>query len=158
MTIRHLVRLGLLLSLGVTSAVELSAQGTGRIVGRVVEGQQGAPLAGATVELVGTDRSVVSALDGRYLFEQVPAGPTSLRVRMIGFGPKVVTGIVVPEGGAVQQNIALAAEVVQLAEISVSAAAERTSRPKRPRACPACCLCPPTESAGWSYRDAVFIA
>jgi hypothetical protein len=125
MTTRHLVRLGLLFSLCVTSAVELSAQGTGRIVGRVVEAEQGAPLAGATVELVGTGRSVVSALDGRYLFEQVPAGPTSLRVRMIGFGPKVVTGIVVAEGGAVQQNIALAAEVVQLAEISVSAAAER---------------------------------
>jgi outer membrane receptor protein involved in Fe transport len=44
---------------------------------------------------------------------------------MIGFGPKVVTGILVPEGGAVAQDIALAAEVVQLAEISVSAAAER---------------------------------
>ncbi len=125
MTTRHLVRLGLLLSLCVTWAVELSAQGTGRIVGRVVEGQQGAPVAGATVEVDGTSRTTVTALDGRYAIEDVAAGAVSIRVRMIGFGPKVVTGVVVPENRAVAQDIALAAEVVQLAEISVSAAAER---------------------------------
>jgi outer membrane receptor protein involved in Fe transport len=108
-----------------TPAVELSAQGTGRIVGRVVDGQQGAPVAGATVEVDGTDRRVVTALDGRYLLESVPAGAVSLRARMIGFGPKLVTGVLVPEGGSVAQDIALAAEAVQLAEISVSAEAER---------------------------------
>ncbi|MGH7580785.1 MAG: TonB-dependent receptor domain-containing protein [Gemmatimonadales bacterium] len=127
MPIRRLVRLGLVLALSMVSAGQLSAQGTGRIVGRVVEGQQGAPIAGATVEVVGTDRTAVTALDGRYLLEQLPAGAVSLRVRMIGFGPKLVTGVVVPEGGAAAQDISLAAEVVQLAEISVSAAAERGS-------------------------------
>jgi hypothetical protein len=125
MTTRHLVRLGLVLSLCVTSAVELSAQGAGRIVGRVVDRQQGAPVAGATVELDGTGRRVVTALDGRYVLESVPAGAVSLRARMIGFGPKLVTGVLVPEGGSVAQDIALAAEAVQLAEISVSAEAER---------------------------------
>jgi outer membrane receptor protein involved in Fe transport len=125
MTTRILVRLGLTLCLAITGALTAQAQGTGRIVGRVVEGQQGAPVAGATVELVDAGRGVVTALDGRYTLEGVPAGPASVRVRMIGFGPKVVTGILVPEGGAVAQDIALAAEVVQLAEISVSAAAER---------------------------------
>ena len=44
---------------------------------------------------------------------------------MIGFGPKTVTGVVVPDGGTVSQDVALAAEAVQLAEISVSAASER---------------------------------
>jgi TonB dependent receptor/Carboxypeptidase regulatory-like domain/TonB-dependent Receptor Plug Domain len=106
-------------------AVHASAQDTGRIIGRVVESQQGAPVAGATIELVGTDRSVVTALDGRYTLGDVPAGPASIRVRMIGFGPKVVTGILVPPGGAVAQDVAIDAEVVQLAEISVSAAAEQ---------------------------------
>ena len=115
---------GLILSL-CFSAADLAAQGTGRIVGRVVEGQQGAPVAGATVEVVGTVQRTVTALDGRYVLERVPAGPASLRARMIGFGPKVVTGVVVPEGGAVAQDIALSAEVVQLAEIEVSAESER---------------------------------
>jgi outer membrane receptor protein involved in Fe transport len=125
MTKRLLARLGLPLCLTATVAVQASAQDTGRIIGRVVESQQGAPLTGATVELVGTNRAVVTALDGRYTLEDVPAGPASIRVRMIGFGPKVVTGIEVPAGGAVAQDIAISAEVVQLAEISVSAAAER---------------------------------
>ena len=125
MTTRHLVRLGLVLGLCATSAVGLSAQGTGRIVGRVVEGQQGAPVAGATVEVDGTDRRTTTALDGRFILESVPAGPASLRARMIGFGPKLVTGVLVPEGGTVAQDIALSAEAVQLAEISVSAEAER---------------------------------
>ena len=125
MTKRLLVRLTTVLCVTVAAAAEVAAQGTGRIVGRVVEAEQGAPVAGATVELVGVDRSAVTAIDGRYILEQVPAGPASLRVRMIGFGPKMVTGIVVPDGGGVAQDISLAAEVVQLAEISVSAAAER---------------------------------
>ena len=125
MTTRHLVRFSLILSLCVTLVAELSAQDTGRIVGRVVEGQQGAPVAGATVELDGTNQRAVTALDGRYVLESVPAGAVSLRARMIGFGPKLVTGVLVPEGGSVAQDIALAAEAVQLAEISVSAEAER---------------------------------
>src|SRR5687767_9382008 len=103
MMTRHLVRLGVVLSLGAASVTSLSAQGTGRIVGRVVE-QQGAPVAGATVEVVGADRTAVTALDGRYVLARVAAGTVSLRARMIGFGPKVVTGIVVPDGGAVAQD------------------------------------------------------
>ncbi|HEX7337203.1 MAG TPA: TonB-dependent receptor [Gemmatimonadales bacterium] len=125
MTTRSLVRAALVLSLGAAVAPHLSAQGTGRVVGRVVEGQQGNPVAGATVEVVGTDRNAVTAVDGRYILERVPVGPVSLRARMIGFGPKVVTGVVVPEGGSVAQDIALSTEVVQLEEIAVTAEAER---------------------------------
>ena len=125
MTTRLLVRLGLVFFLCATGAADLTAQATGRIVGRVVEGQQGAPVAGATVEVDGTDRRAVTALDGRYVLERVPAGAVSLRARMIGFGPKLVTGVLVPDGGSVAQDIALAAEAVQLAEISVSAESER---------------------------------
>src|SRR5688500_216182 len=122
---RHPHRLALALLLSVTMAAEAIPPGTGRIVGRVVEGQQGAPVAGAAVEVVGTSRSAVTAVDGRYVIEAVPAGEVSLRGRMIGYGPKVVTGVVVPDGGSVAQDIALAAEAVQLAEIEVSAEAER---------------------------------
>src|SRR5688500_18940176 len=118
MTTRLLSRVRLSLILTLTVTVPAAAQESGRIIGRVVEGQQGAPVAGATVELVGTERTVVTALDGRYTLEDVAPGPASLRVRMIGFGPKVVTGVQVPAGGAVAQNVALTAEVVQLAEIS----------------------------------------
>lgn len=113
----------LLLSLGILSPV--AAQGQGRIIGRVVDDAQGAPIAGAQVELIDTAIRAVSALDGRYTLQGVPAGPVSVRVRMIGFAPKVVTGIVVTSGETVAQNISMTAEAVQLAEISVSAESER---------------------------------
>ncbi len=112
----------LLASLPVTI---LSAQATGRVIGRIVDAEQGAPIAGAQVEVLEAAVRAVSALDGRYTLAGVPIGPVSVRVRMIGFAPKTVTGVVVPAAGTVEQNISLATEAVQLAEISVSAEAER---------------------------------
>ena len=44
---------------------------------------------------------------------------------MIGYTPKVVTGVQVTAGQTVAQDISLGTEAVQLAEISVSAASER---------------------------------
>ncbi len=101
------------------------AQETGRVIGRVVEAEKGSPVAGAQVEVVDAGIRAVAALDGRYTLAGVPAGPVSIRVRMIGYGPKTVTGVVVPAGGTASQDIAIAAEVVQLEEIAVSAEAER---------------------------------
>ena len=109
----------------IVPSIPLVAQDVGRVVGRVVEAEQGSPIAGAQLEVLGTAITTISALDGRYALQAVPAGPISIRVRMIGFAPKVVTGVVVPAGGTIPQDIALAASAVQLAEISVSAEAER---------------------------------
>lgn len=100
---------------------------TGRIVGRVVDAAQGAPIAGVEVTLVGGPQRVVTALDGRYTIEQVPAGPASLRVRMIGYAAKLVSGIPVPAGSAVNQDVTLEASIVQLEEIAVTSEAERGS-------------------------------
>ena len=117
--------LGFLLGSG-AAIRPLAAQEVGRIVGRVVDAEQGSPVAGAQTRGGGHhDHRQSSALDGRYALQAVPAGPVSIRVRMIGFAPKVVTGVVVPAGGTIAQDIALAASAVQLAEISVSAEAER---------------------------------
>ena len=106
-------------------AAPLAAQQPGRVVGRVVDAERGSPIAGAQLEVVGTPVTAISALDGRYALQPLPAGPVSIRVRMIGFSPKVVTGVLVPAGGTIAQDIALTASAVQLAEISVNAEAER---------------------------------
>ena len=102
---------------------------SGRIVGRVVDAGQGTPLAGALVEVVGlpTALRTVTAIDGRFLLTSLPAGEVGVRVRMIGYGPKLVTGVRVPADGAITQDIALNAETLQLEEINVTAEAERGS-------------------------------
>ncbi len=120
------MKIWLALSLVVTPLV---AQSTGRVVGRVVDAEQGVPIAGAVVELVGlaAPRRTSTAIDGRYAFAEVAAGEVGVRVRMIGYGPKLVTGVKVPGSGAVTQDISLNAETVQLEELNVTAAAERGS-------------------------------
>jgi len=105
----------------------LAAQESGRIVGRVVEAEQGAPLAGAQVELVGTGIRTVSALDGRYTILNVPAGTASISVRLIGFQPKTVTGLLVSTGKVTEQNVSLSNSVVQIEELAVTAQAEKGS-------------------------------
>src|SRR5688572_7588534 len=103
------------------------APATGRIVGRVVDAAQGAPIAGAQVELDGSGLRVISALDGRYSLTGVPAGLAVVRVRMIGYTAKVISGIPVRAGEATEQDVALGASVVELAEITVTSEAERGS-------------------------------
>jgi len=111
-------------------AIPLPAQTqTGRIVGRILDGARGTPVSGAIVEVVGTATRIAAStsVDGRYTLQDVPAGEVAVRVRMIGFGPKTVSGIRVPAGGAVTQDIGLVSEVVQLEELSVTSETERGS-------------------------------
>ncbi|MFN2315039.1 MAG: TonB-dependent receptor domain-containing protein [Gemmatimonadales bacterium] len=104
-----------------------AAQGSGRIVGRIIDEDQGGAVTGATVELVGTTRTTTSGLDGRFTLTDIPAGTVTLRVRMLGYTPKTVTGITLTAGGVVEQMVGISRQALQLAEISVSAEAERGS-------------------------------
>ena len=126
---RSMVRqvLGAVMAMGLAATTTAAAQGTGRIIGRVVEATQGAPLSGVTITLVGTTRTATSAADGRYALVDLPEGPVSLTARLIGFTPKTVTGLVVAGGRTLEQNISLSNKVVELQEVTVSAAVESGS-------------------------------
>jgi outer membrane receptor for ferrienterochelin and colicin len=94
----------------------------GRITGKVFDAATGAPVAGARVELPGSELRVLTAVDGRFQLHPVPAGRHDLRVTLVGFVPTRVTGIVVPAGGVVEQDVLLDAHAVELQEISVTSA------------------------------------
>jgi hypothetical protein len=116
-------------ALVVGGAPILAAQATGRVTGRVVDSSGGTPLAGATVELLtgGMTRTTQTAIDGRFQFPGLPAGPVTLRARMIGYGGKTVTGMTLAAGAVATQDIALAAQTVELEELTVTAESERGS-------------------------------
>ena len=114
-----------LLALGFGSISSLYAQQVGRIVGKVIDAESGHPLVGAVVEVVGTSLQTTSGIEGRYTLTQVPAGANSLRVRMIGYLSKTVTGVEVPAGNSVAQDLALPARVVEIEELTVVAGTER---------------------------------
>ncbi len=127
--VRMFSRVAIAILLMLVAAVpQLAAQASrGRIVGRVVDAIQGSPIAGAEVELVDGGRRQLTALDGRYTLPDVPAGRASIRVRMIGYGSKLVSGIAVESGKAAEQDVALDVAAIQLEEIAVTSEAERGS-------------------------------
>ena len=114
----------LALLLALLAPAALAAQGTGRVVGRVLDAS-GAGLSGVTIQVVGTAIGTQSGVDGRYAVANVPAGPLTLQARRIGFAPKTVTGLAVAAGEALQLDLALAAAAVQLTAQVVTAEAER---------------------------------
>ncbi len=119
-----------LLALVVASLVShhtLGAQAPaeGRVTGRIIDAGTGQGIAGAQIQLVGTTNGAASGVDGRYLVVKVQAGTATIQVRRIGYGPKTITGIVVPANGGVEVDVSLKTADVQLAAVSVTASAER---------------------------------
>jgi len=82
---------------------------TRRVSGRVTVEGSGEPIVAASVNVVGTSVGTYTDDQGRYSLN-VPDGPTTLRVRRIGYTQKTLA---VP-AGATDANIALARDVLQL--------------------------------------------
>lgn len=115
-------------ALALLGSVPAAAQNqTGRIVGKVVDGDAALPLAGARVVVVGTTLSTTTKVDGRFALSDVPAGSVTLRVAMIGYAPKSVTQVLVTAGDVTVQDISLVGQATQLEEISVTAEVEQGS-------------------------------
>lgn len=100
---------------------------TGTITGRIIDANTGQGLNNSQIQLVGTTNGTMAGLDGRYILGRVPSGTATILVRRIGYGPKTVTGIVVPGGGSVQLDITLQTADMQLAAVSVTANKEKGS-------------------------------
>ncbi len=94
-----------LLALGVSSAWAQTRQ----ITGRVTEEGSGTAVNSASVSVVGTTLGAITSEDGRFIVS-VPAGTVSLRVRRIGYQPKVVS----VNPGLNDVAVTLAKDVLQL--------------------------------------------
>ncbi|HEY6809368.1 MAG TPA: TonB-dependent receptor [Gemmatimonadales bacterium] len=95
-----------------------AAAQTGSVAGKVVD-EAGAPVAGAQVLVEKTALGGVTKADGTYLVEGVPAGPQSLRVRMIGFRSQVAS-VTVAAGARATQDFRLAADPLNLEAVVVT--------------------------------------
>ncbi|MFN5581618.1 carboxypeptidase regulatory-like domain-containing protein [Gemmatimonas sp.] len=111
----------------VTAHAQAAAAATGKITGRIVDATTGQPIPAAQVQVVGTQFGAQSGVDGRYTLLRIPSGTITLQVRRIGYGPKSVTGLVLPANGALEQDISLKSAELQLAAISVTATKEKGS-------------------------------
>lgn len=117
--------LGLVLAAAVT-AMPLAAQAGGRVSGRVTSSEGGAPILGATVQLVGTAFGTITKSDGTYVIA-LRAGTYSLRVRQIGFA-SATQSITIVAGQTLTRDVRLERTATNLEAVAVigTRAEERT--------------------------------
>ncbi|MBI1968264.1 MAG: TonB-dependent receptor, partial [Gemmatimonadetes bacterium] len=94
----------------------LAAQG-GTVRGKVADAT-GAPLAGATLTLVGAAQQARTDAQGEYELRGVPAGTHTLRVRVLGYVQQTVS-VTVPAGQMVTQDFTLASQPIALSPVDV---------------------------------------
>src|SRR5947207_9067144 len=93
------MRCGILVLAAVAVALSTEARAQGRITGTVTAAQDGRPIPGAAVTVVGTNRTGATDASGRYEIADAPSGTQLVRVRLLGFAPLTQT-VQVPAGEA----------------------------------------------------------
>ena len=107
-------------ALAMTSPGILTAQGNGRIRGRVTDADDKSPLAAVQITVTGTGLGAVSGATGQYVINGVPAGPAVLRVRRIGY-TSTTQEVSVPGTGEVVVDLVMSRSATQLAEVITTA-------------------------------------
>jgi len=88
-------------------SARLTAQETTGKVEGTVHDQSGAPVAGATVQIVGSAFASTTNEQGYYFINNVPAGLVTVRATYIGFTPAEAQGIRVLAGQTITVSLAL---------------------------------------------------
>ncbi len=104
-----------------------TAQGSGTIMGRVVDQSTQAPVQGAQVIVVGTQRSTTTDKDGRFTISGVTAGARDVRVRGVGYSSTLLR-VTVAEGSPATADFALTAAATRLEEVVVNAVTGQEER------------------------------
>ena len=94
---------------------------TGRVEGRVVTAEAGAPLTDATVGMKGRTqpRGTVTDADGRFVLDGLPPGSTALRIRHVGYVTKTRT-VQVRAGQTTRITVELGSATVGLAGLEIT--------------------------------------
>ena len=78
----------------------------GAVAGIVVDKSTGSPIAGAELELVGTEQKTRTTVDGRYSVRAAP-GTYALRISAVGYMPARLTDVAVTAGGTTRVDASL---------------------------------------------------
>ena len=112
----------LLLALfGAGGTSQARAETTGKIAGRVLDGDTGEPLPGVNVLIVGTTIGSITDIDGYYAIINIPPGTVDVRASFIGYASTVVEGVRVQINRTTELDFELREEAVMGEEIVVVA-------------------------------------
>lgn len=95
------------------------AQAAGKVQGRVVEAESGAPISGATVQVVGTSRGAITSDDGYYFINEVPAGIHTIVAEFIAHRTVRVADQRVLSGQTMTVNFELPTAAIELEALVV---------------------------------------
>lgn len=110
-----------LLSFGSIRPVVAQEAATGLISGTVLAAGTDAPLEGAQILLVGTERRAVADARGRFVLTGITPGIWRLQVRSIGYAPLIVPDVVVGSGKPATVVVRLAPVALDLGSVQVTA-------------------------------------
>ena len=94
---------------------------TGKVSGKISDQSTGDPLIGANVMLLGSSLGSATDVNGMYHILNVPPGFYDLKVNMIGYGDKTVTGVRVEIDLTAVIDLDLAVEAIEGQMITVEA-------------------------------------
>jgi TonB-dependent receptor len=114
---RTLIALAIITLASCALASALTAQGTGKVAGRVVDSTS-TPVAGALVHLQDTQFESITDRSGAYRIDPVPAGRYTLTVRAPGFVPESSL-VELTAGATLTHNVSLRRSPVRLREVVV---------------------------------------
>lgn len=100
------------------------AQKNGMVTGKIIDGENGQPVAGATVRIA--DKGTTTNINGAFTVP-LPAGNYTATVSYVGYGTKVITDVVVKSNQTFQLNATLEWKKGQLETVVVTASAKKES-------------------------------
>ncbi len=113
----------------VTCAFHTGQPVTGRVTGAIVEARTGAPLAAVLVKVQATGQQAFSDAEGRFAIDDVPPGPQTLVISVVGYG-LVRRDVSVVAGEAIEISIPVAEGASTYVEdVAVSASPFRETEP-----------------------------
>ena len=111
----------------VALAAPANAQDRATVTGVVTDAGTLGPLAGAQVQIEGTNFGQLTNDEGRYVITNIPPGTHTLRAVYIGYGP-VAHEFTVTAGGTEEVNFELSASALALDGIVVTATGQQRKR------------------------------
>ncbi|MCL7970610.1 MAG: TonB-dependent receptor [marine benthic group bacterium] len=126
MMLRHRVTLAGLLALFVSGwgQVAHAQDGTGRISGKVVDSETAMGLSNAQVAIPDLNLMTLTDLEGRFFFNNVPAGQHDVRINLLGYAPKIVADAVITAGSTTALDVLMEQTAIEVEAITVTAQME----------------------------------
>ncbi|MEP0861032.1 MAG: TonB-dependent receptor [Ignavibacterium sp.] len=104
-----------------SSANIFAQNGSGEIVGSVIDAVTRQPLIGANVIILGTNFGAATDINGKYSIKNVPAEMYQLRASVIGYNNRVKTDVMVQPGKQTQVDFELSPQAIEFENVVVTA-------------------------------------